>query len=117
MSLCRHADIHGKNIRPGHGTEDAGRGLFVQEIVCHNRGHFLTGLGHTFLHNAVIRTHGHEGFFLQMNIGASCNTGDFHQIVLQLSKTVKRFGDAVPAALAEFHRLLIRFFYGFFCFF
>ena len=79
--------IHRKNVRPGFPAENAGRGLFLQEIFRHLGGDLLACLGDFLLHNAVVGAEHQQSLFPDIHLGAALDPGHLDYRFFQLSET------------------------------
>ena len=106
--ICGNSHIDRKNLCAYSLTHDTGDCFCLQKILAHQCCDFLSSLCHSFFYHTIICTHGNKGFLFQIHPDVSCDSGNLHQHIFQLSKTVKRMGNAVPLLSALFHSRLIQ---------
>ena len=117
FGIYRHSNIHRINICSALTAHRAGRSIACQEILCNDRGHFLSCLCHAFLYHTVVCTHRNQGTFLKVHIRASCDARDLNDQIFHLSKRMQWFSDTVPSLSGNFHCFFIQWMNLLKCFF
>ena len=103
--FCIHSHTHVNRIYvcAALSAHHAGRSISGKEILRHDSGYFLPCLGNSFLHNAVVRAHGYQRFFADINISASRDPGDPDHQSFHFTQGMERLCDTVPPFLRVFH--------------
>ena len=104
-----HPHVHRIKICSGNPAHFGSRSLPPREILRHDPGHFLPGLGHAFRNDAMIRAHDCKCGLIKRDPGRTPpDPGDPCNIILQDPETADRLCNGIPSFFRKFHCMAIR---------